>query len=84
MNKKKMQNQLYDVSYVETIKELVDNSVLKIFRTKLRIYYKDRLRTFKNIDLYRVQKTEESAVGIKSKEEENERVSKVMEYSNRR
>ena len=40
MNKKKYENQLYDVSYVETLKELVDNSVLK-FPDRAAYMYKD-------------------------------------------
>ena len=49
MNKKKYENQLYDVSYVETLKELVDNSVLKFSDRAAYMYKDDHKEPFKTM-----------------------------------
>lgn len=49
MNKKKYENQLYDVSYVETLKELVDNSVLKFSGRAAYMYKDDHKEPFKTM-----------------------------------
>ena len=49
MNKKKYENQLYEVNYVETLKELVDTSVQK-FPDRLAYMYKyDHKEPFKSM-----------------------------------
>ena len=49
MNKKKYENQLYDVRYVETLKELVDNSVLKFSDRAAYMYKDDHKEPFKTM-----------------------------------
>ena len=62
MNKKKYENQLYDVSYVETLKELVDNSVLKFSDRAAYMYKDDHKETFKAMT-YAEFKNEQNAIG---------------------
>ena len=62
MNKKKYENQLYDVSYVETLKELVDNSVLKFSDRAAYMYKDDHKETFKTMT-YAEFKNEQNAIG---------------------
>lgn len=62
MNKKKYENQLYDVSYVETLKELVDNSVLKFSDRAAYMYKDDHKEPFKAMT-YAEFKNEQNAIG---------------------
>lgn len=62
MNKKKYENQLYDVSYVETLKELVDNSVLKFSDRAAYMYKDDHKEPFKTMT-YAEFKDEQNAIG---------------------
>ena len=62
MNKKKYENQLYEVNYVETLKELVDTSVQK-FPDRLAYMYKDdHKEPFKSMT-YAEFKEEQNAIG---------------------
>ena len=62
MNKKKYENQLYDVSYVETLKELVDNSVLKFSGRAAYMYKDDHKEPFKTMT-YAEFKDDQNAIG---------------------
>ena len=62
MNKKKYENQLYDVSYVETLKELVDNSVLKFSDRAAYMYKDDHKEPFKTMT-YAEFKDDQNAIG---------------------
>ena len=62
MNKKKYENQLYDVSYVETLKELVDNSVLKFSDRAAYMYKDDHKEPFKAMT-YAEFKDDQNAIG---------------------
>ena len=62
MNKKKYENQLYDVSYVETLKELVDNSVLKFSDRAAYMYKDDHKEPFKAMT-YAEFKDVQNAIG---------------------
>ena len=62
MNKKKYENQLYDVRYVETLKELVDNSVLKFSDRAAYMYKDDHKEPFKTMT-YAEFKDDQNAIG---------------------
>lgn len=62
MNKKKYENQLYDVSYFETLKELVDNSVLKFSDRAAYMYKDDHKEPFKTMT-YAEFKDDQNAIG---------------------
>lgn len=62
MNKKKYENQLYDVNYVETLKELVDTSAQKFPDRAAYMYKDDHKEPFKSMT-YAEFKEEQDAIG---------------------
>ena len=62
MNKKKYANQLYDVNYVETLKELVDTSAQKFPNRAAYMYKDDHKEPFKSMT-YAEFKEEQNAIG---------------------
>ena len=62
MNKKKYENQLYDVNYVETLKELVDASVQKFPDRAAYMYKDDHKEPFKSMT-YAEFKEEQDSIG---------------------
>ena len=62
MNKKKYENQLYDVNYVETLKELVDASAQKFSDRAAYMYKDDHKEPFKSMT-YAEFKEEQDAIG---------------------
>lgn len=62
MNKKKYENQLYDVKYVETIKEMIDASV-EAFPDRVAYMYKDEHKEPFKTMTYAEFKAEQNAIG---------------------
>ena len=62
MNKKKYENQLYDVKYVETIKEMIDASV-EAFPDRVAYMYKDEHKELFKTMTYAEFKAEQNAIG---------------------
>lgn len=62
MNKKKYENQLYDVKYVETIKEMIDASV-EAFPDRVAYMYKDKHKEPFKTMTYAEFKAEQNAIG---------------------
>ena len=62
MNKKKYENQLYDVKYVETIKEMIDVSV-EAFPDRVAYMYKDEHKEPFKTMTYAEFKAEQNAIG---------------------
>lgn len=62
MNKKKYENQLYDVKYVETIKEMIDASV-EAFPDRVAYMYKDEHKEPFKTMTYAEFKVEQNAIG---------------------
>lgn len=62
MNKKKYENQLYNVNYVETLKELVDTSVQRFPDRAAYMYKDDHKEPFKSMT-YAEFKEEQNAIG---------------------
>lgn len=62
MNKKKYENQLYDVNYVETLKELVDASAQKFPDRAAYMYKDDHKEPFKSMT-YAEFKEEQDSIG---------------------
>lgn len=62
MNKKKYENQLYDVKYVETIKEMIDASV-EDFPDRVAYMYKDEHKEPFKTMTYAEFKAEQNAIG---------------------
>lgn len=62
MNKKKYENQLYNVNYVETLKELVDNSAQRFPDRVAYMYKDDHKEPFKTMT-YAEFKEEQNAIG---------------------